>query len=690
MIRRLDSIRTKLLAGFLSVAAIGALVGAIALVALDRVGAATSRLVRDELPIAKGTERAQVAALNVVGGVRLFLASRQGLSDRRGDVTRDQRTLSAAVDALGTAIADAGRDDLVQAVGQLREEQRRLGEAGVAVMEVHERLSAYGFTFDERFYTVVTFGHYLRAQLARWISDLGDAARFDSPFKHPLDPAATPFERWRAQYVAVDAELGKLIDAYSRTNTAIHSDARRILEAEGGSARGSHFERARARNLARAERELEAIIEHASRTSLALEQETMTRLTALDATVARLGTNLSALSDSVRDRVQRVSNDTVGLVRTSHVVGSISVLAGVALSLLIAVLSGRGLARPLAALRGTMERLTRGDLDAEVPGCTRGDELGAMARSVEVLKQSALERQRLSDTAAREQELRLVRARRIEEISAQFETAASGDVGIATEAAELLRKVAGDLTTSATQTNDLVATASGATAGASAEAATIAAAISEFSASIRSISDSIGQSTTVVRQAVGEVTHATDTFGALSASAERIGEVVKLINSIAAQTNLLALNATIEAARAGDAGRGFAVVAGEVKNLAAQTAQATDDIASQVAAIQQATANSIAAMAATGRTIARLDAISAEISASVTQQGQSTASLAQSTNAAASSVDAASQSVDGVKARAQSTHDLAGSMLASVDRLRRCAHDLGHRIATFTTQIKAA
>jgi methyl-accepting chemotaxis protein len=557
-------------------------------------------------------------------------------------------------------------------------------------MDAHEKLSAYGFVFEERAYTVVTLGHFLRAQLARWISDLGDAARFDASFRHSLDPATAPFERWRAHYKSTDAELTRLLDAYSRINAAIHADAKRIQEAEGSSAKASHFERARARNLARAERDLEAIIEHAGKATLALERETAERLATLDAVADRMARRLGELSNAMRARVATTSADTIALVDRAQIVGLVSVLAGLVLSIMIAIAMGRGLSRPLIGLRAAMERITDGDLEIAVPGCERADELGAMAKSVEILKRSALENRTLAEAAAREQEARLARARRIEELSAEFERAASKDVDAAGKAAETLRDVASDLTSSATQTNTHVASAATATSQASAEAASIAAAITEFSASVHDIGRSVEQSSGIVRQAVDDVAHTSKTFTALSESADRIGEVVRMIADIAGQTNLLALNATIEAARAGEAGRGFAVVAGEVKNLAAQTAGATDEIGRQIAAIQNATRESVGAVEAIGRTIARLDAISLEISGSVAQQGQTTNGLSQSTNVAAGSVDSAAQAVDAVKERAAETRELAGSMRESVDVLRRSADDLGQRIAAFTAQLRAA
>lgn len=690
MIPSLSSIRAKLLGGFLAVACIGACVGAVTLVSLDGLGDATSRLVRDELPLSAGTAKAEVAARNLVGSVRLFLASDSGLPERRGQVVRNLEALGSAIDGLAAAIESAGRAELRPVVADLRRDLAGLGRASGIVMTANEKLAAYSFTFEDQRHTVVTFGYYLRTQLARWVTELGDAAKFGSVFAHSLDPATTPFEKWRAQFAPPDEELAKLVAVHARTNAAIHADAKRIQDTEETSARQSHFERARTRNFSRADRELDAMIRHATKIMAELQQEAMSGSAQLDGVAAHFTEALGALSRSVETRVLAMSADTIATARRASLIGLVAVVSGLVLSVLIAILLGRSLSRPLGALRATMERLARGELMIDVPGCARVDELGAMARSVDVFKKAALERQQLAEAAARDQAAQLARAHRIQALSAQFESASGEDVRVANEAADRLQRVATELASSATKTSSHVGTAAKATSEASSQAATIAAAIAEFSASVHAIQGSVEDSSTVVRQAVSEVSHTAETFKTLSDSAARIGEVVKLIHDIAGQTNLLALNATIEAARAGEAGKGFAVVAGEVKNLASQTARATEDISRQVAAIQEATAASVTAVEAIGRTITRLDATSGEISAAVTQQGSTTSELSHSTSAAAGSVDQAARAVDAVNDQAQETRDMAAAMTDSVARLRRSAADLGTRIGSFTEQIKSA
>ncbi|MBM3523830.1 MAG: chemotaxis protein, partial [Alphaproteobacteria bacterium] len=219
---------------------------------------------------------------------------------------------------------------------------------------------------------------------------------------------------------------------------------------------------------------------------------------------------------------------------------------------------------------------------------------------------------------------------------------------------------------------------------------TVAAASEELSASIAEIARLVSDSTTISAAGVKEATETNAKVEGLAAAAQKIGEVVKLISDIAAQTNLLALNATIEAARAGEAGKGFAVVAAEVKNLANQTARATDDIGQQISAIQGATGESVAAIQAIGRTIGKMSEIAAAVATAVTEQRGATQEIARNVQEASKGTNEVSENIGGVSQAAREAGEGAGAVMKASDGLARQGEELGRQVGAFLASIRAA
>jgi len=365
--------------------------------------------------------------------------------------------------------------------------------------------------------------------------------------------------------------------------------------------------------------------------------------------------------------------------------------ASLVIAILISVLLAAGIARPIQALIGRTEALAAGDADAAVPGTTRGDEMGAMARSVEVLRQTA---QRLR---AMEAEQRAGQARASEErrqmrdsVAQRFESKLGGIASSLTRASGGLTDAADGMASAVEDTRRQSGVARDAGGNASRNASSAAAATEELAASIAEIARQMAQSSAMSRRAREEAQNTTRQVEALNQAAGQIGDVVRLITDIAGQTNLLALNATIEAARAGEAGKGFAVVASEVKTLASQTAGATDEISRKIAEMRAAAEGNAAAVAQIGSTITALDEIAASIAAAVEQQRAATAEIARGVTLAAQDTETAAGAIRTVEGRAESAGAVALQVRAASAEISTQAAGLRDEMERFVAELRAA
>jgi methyl-accepting chemotaxis protein len=376
--------------------------------------------------------------------------------------------------------------------------------------------------------------------------------------------------------------------------------------------------------------------------------------------------------------------------------GELLRLGGVALAvafvvLILTVLLARSIGRPVRGLTQSMTALAGGDHGVAIPHLGRHDEIGAMAGAVQVFKDNA---QRVHDMEreAAEQKQHAESERRA--TMAKMADAFGRSVGEVVEAigaaASEMQKSAESLTRTAADTSRQSSTVATASEQATSNAQTVAAASEELSSSIAEISRQVSSSARMAAQAVGEADKTNEQVQSLAAAAQKIGDVVKLINDIAGQTNLLALNATIEAARAGEAGKGFAVVASEVKSLANQTAKATEEIAAQIAGVQNATESVVGAIKAIGGTIEQINGVSTSIASAVEEQGAATQEIARNVQQAAAGTTEVSSNIAAVSQAAQHTGTAASQVLDASHKLGRQAQTMRAKVDEFLAAIKAA
>ncbi len=350
---------------------------------------------------------------------------------------------------------------------------------------------------------------------------------------------------------------------------------------------------------------------------------------------------------------------------------------------ILALIGARSVAGPIRQMTTAMSRISGGDQDTEIPATERKDELGQMAQAVDVFKQNIIEIDRMREDQAQQQDKSDQERRNSSVAMADaFDAEVGGVIREVSSAADDMKSSAHAVSESVRESIQQSGAISEAAEKASTNVQSVAAATEELSASLAEVGRQVTECAEAAKQAALETGRTNEEIEGLSKSAENIGDVISLINDIASQTNLLALNATIEAARAGEAGKGFAVVASEVKNLASQTANATDEIAGQVAGVQTATGNFVAAIESVTKTIDKVNGIAADISSAIEQQNevtveisrnvqdasQAAADVSRNIAAVTESTTRVGDTVDGVESAAEGMSSQSTALRQSVDQ----------------------
>ena len=356
----------------------------------------------------------------------------------------------------------------------------------------------------------------------------------------------------------------------------------------------------------------------------------------------------------------------------------------------LAAMTVVNVARPLRAVTVAMRRLADRDMSVVIDDQARSDEIGVLFAAMRVFKDSLEAEQRQAGEVAAEQAAKARRVVKLDGITQQFEREAGMLVGQISAASTELEATSRSLATNASQTDDQASGAGRAAGEASAGVQSVASAAEELSASIGEISRQVAQSAKVSQAAVDDARRTDTIVRALAEGANKIGEVVELITTIAGQTNLLALNATIEAARAGDAGKGFAVVASEVKELANQTARATEEIARRIGDIQGSTSEAVSAINGIAATISEVSEIATTIAAAVEEQGAATAEIARNVQRTAEATLIVSENIAGVTQSAGETGVASSQVLEAAGSLSRQAEELSKQVKTFLAESRAA
>ncbi len=399
---------------------------------------------------------------------------------------------------------------------------------------------------------------------------------------------------------------------------------------------------------------------------------------------------LKSVEDKLSEDIILLMEKEISEARSAEFLYGGITLASLAIIAVLAWIMVRGITTNINGLTNAMSVLAKGDTSVRIKGREQKDEIGEMARAVEVFKESMINNEKMRAEQEQEQKAREERTQKIDQLTQSFDTNVTEFIGQLSTATNEMQSTAGSLSQLAEKGASQSSSLASATDSASNNVNTVASAAEELTASIGEINQQVSRSTEIARQAVEKAEGANTVIGGLLDSADKIGEVSALINDIAEQINLLALNATIEAARAGEAGKGFAVVASEVKNLATQTANATAEIGSHISKTQEETRNTAEVIKDIGSTINEMNEISTAISAAMEEQGAATQEIARSIQNAAQSTSEVSSTVSGVSESANQTGSAATEMTSATENLAKQSDALRSEVEGFLSNIKAA
>jgi methyl-accepting chemotaxis protein len=402
-----------------------------------------------------------------------------------------------------------------------------------------------------------------------------------------------------------------------------------------------------------------------------------------------LEVKMGETGDAIQHSADVIKADSDSKVHFIFIVLVVVIAVSAASVIAVLTLTARSVVRPVKAMTSAMGSLAAGDLATDIPGRNRKDEIGAMAEALEVLKENSMRAQQLSSEQGEVHETQRRRAEALEQLCRAFDAEMAKTLSDVGNSLQTMQTAVSSMARSAEETAGEASHANEASAQTASSVGSVASATGELSNTINEITRQVAQSNQIAGQAATQARQTNEQIKGLATAAEKVGAIVQLINEIASQTNLLALNATIEAARAGEAGKGFAVVASEVKNLASQTAKATEEIASHVGAIQNETQRSVSAIQSVAAIIEQINQITSSVASAVEQQGAATQEIVKSVDQASGGTREVTESINTVVGAAGESRNAAARLTEVTGALSTQSQSLRAGVERFLANVKA-
>jgi methyl-accepting chemotaxis protein len=667
-------VRPRVFGGFALILSFLVLLAGFAMVQVEQIGGTVNELVTSAAGDA-GMSQVRAALLGANGAVEKFI--------RTWNVG-DKETATKAIEGVGKLA-----DEIEQKFGKLQAIAEGAGPVRTELQTYRSSFAAAAEAVDRlRAATTKTDAHGANAALNVGgiqvaLANRSDAERLMNPMRLAavVDAVRITVMRYGTTLATADADDAKLALTYAELAIA-------DTEAEMA---GAGADDAKLKALVTA---LKTVMT-ADRAALDDVIKVAGDLRAKQADLAKASAAIDAQVSKINERLGSVRSErgakTAASVQQTQQTLIFTAAGALVLGAVLAWLIGASVSGPIRSMTDRMQSLAAGELDEAIPGGDSRDEIGRMARAVEVFRENALAVRRMqSEATTQRQATEADRARMMAQLASRFEQGMQGVITGVGGRAEDMGRSAEELARVAERGRGLAEAVATRAEEASVNVQTVASATQELAASIREISSQVQRSVTVSSRATDETQRTSELIHGLSSAAEKIGTIIQLIQAIASQTNLLALNATIEAARAGDAGKGFAIVASEVKNLASQTAQATEQIASQIASIQNVTGETVAAITQFGATVKEMADIATAIAAAVEEQGAATGDIARNVEQAASGTAAVTREIGDVRAVAGETDAGAEAALAAAAALQQQAVSLKSNVDDFLHTIRSA